>query len=199
MCIHAIYKRSERDVKSIAATDKAWASVWVVETEKLVLKESGYDDDGVDMPMDTWIWRKGSNGLYCFCPATDSIYSVIMENNAAKSLLKAVQLSVEPPLLITGRRQGERQLLSPRPDSPSQRQRQGTGIPVPYQLRGERRAGERPSLSIGETVPRGPVHDDGRPSWQAPRLSQRPRPRERKPPVSFPSSRGPALRRSCRS
>jgi hypothetical protein len=101
MCIHAIFKRSERDVKSIAATDKAWASVWVVETEKIVLKESGYDDDGVDMPMDTWVWRKGSNGLYCFCPATDSIYSVIMENNAAKSLLKAMQLSVEPPLIIT--------------------------------------------------------------------------------------------------
>ena len=99
MCIHAIYKRTERDVKSPAATDKMWASVWVLETEKVVLQESGYDD--FDQPNDTWVWRRGGSGLYCFCPATDSIYSVIMENNAAKSLLKATQLAVEPAFAIT--------------------------------------------------------------------------------------------------
>jgi hypothetical protein len=99
MCIHAIFKRTERDVKSLAATDKKWASVWVLETEKVVLSESGYDD--IEQPNDTWVWRRGGSGLYCFCPATDSIYSVIMENNAAKALLKATQLSVEPPLIMT--------------------------------------------------------------------------------------------------
>lgn len=99
MCIHAIYRRGERDIKSPAATDKKWASVWVLEAEKLILQESGYDD--LEMPMDTWIWRKGGPNLYSFCPASDAIYSVMMENDTAKSLLKAVQLSVEPPLIIT--------------------------------------------------------------------------------------------------
>ncbi len=99
MCVHAIFKRSERDLRSVAATDKEWASVWCVETEKVLLKESGYDE--FDMPMDTWIWRKGSNGLYCFSMASDAIYTVILENDSAKSLLKSTQLSLEPPLLIT--------------------------------------------------------------------------------------------------
>lgn len=99
MCIHAIYKRDERDIKSMAATDKKWASVWLIETERVLLRDSGYDD--VDQPMDTWIWRKGNSGLYAFYPASDAIYSIIMENNAAKALLKAVQLSVEPPLIMT--------------------------------------------------------------------------------------------------
>lgn len=99
MCIHAIYLRAERDVKSPAATDKKWASVWVLEVERFILQESGYDD--LDQPMDTWIWRKGGPNLYSFCPATDAIYSVMMENDTARSLLKFVQLSIEPPLLIT--------------------------------------------------------------------------------------------------
>lgn len=99
MCVHAIFKRSERDLRSVAATDKEWASVWAVETEKVLLKESGYDE--FDMPMDTWIWRKGGSGLYCFSMASDAIYTVILENDAAKSLLKSTQLSLEPPLLIT--------------------------------------------------------------------------------------------------
>jgi hypothetical protein len=99
MVIHAIYHRDERDIKSPAATDKKWASVWVVESEKIVLHESGYDD--LDMPMDTWIWRKGGSGLYAFCPATDALYGVMMENDAAKSLLEAIQLSTQPPLIIS--------------------------------------------------------------------------------------------------
>jgi hypothetical protein len=99
MCVHAVYKRTERDVKSLAATDKKWASVWVIETEKVMLAESGYDD--FDMPMDTWVWRKGSSGLYCFSMASDALYTVIIENDAARALLKSTQLSIEPPLILT--------------------------------------------------------------------------------------------------
>ena len=98
-CVHAVFRRTERDVKSLAASEKKWASLWVIETEKVLLKESGYDD--LDMPMDTWVWRKGSAGLYCFSMASDALYTVIIENDAAKALLKSVQLSVEPPLIMT--------------------------------------------------------------------------------------------------
>jgi hypothetical protein len=97
MCIHAVYERNERDIKSPAATDMPWASVWVLESEKTVLLESGYKVN----PFDSWIWRKGGPNLYCTSPAIDAVYDVMMENQAAKALIKSVQLSVEPPLIIT--------------------------------------------------------------------------------------------------
>src|SRR5271157_1366912 len=94
-CIHAVYPRGERDVKSMAGTDKKIASVWVLEKTQTLLSESGYDDS----PWDTWIWERA--GKTVTCPAIDAIYDVATTNAAAKSLLKAANLAVEPAYIIT--------------------------------------------------------------------------------------------------
>lgn len=97
MCIHAIYENDEPDVHSAASIDMPWSSVWVLEETQELLEQSGYQTN----PMDTWIWRKAGTLLYCTSPAIDAIYDVMMTNAASKSLLKSVQLAVEPSLLIT--------------------------------------------------------------------------------------------------
>ena len=82
---------------SPASFDKNWRSIWVLEDDKTILDFRGYDIN----PMDTWTWRNGGHGLYATCPAIDALFDVMMTNSAARSLLKSVQLSVTPPLILT--------------------------------------------------------------------------------------------------
>jgi len=96
-CIHAVYPREERDVTKITADNKLFASVYVLEEGSVILQESGYDE----MPI-TLSRCRITGDPYPRSPAIDSIFSVMMLNQESRSVLRASQLLVEPPFIVTG-------------------------------------------------------------------------------------------------
>ena len=103
VCIHAIYPREERDITKIDGVNKPYASVYVLDGEKVVLEESGMDPD--DVPT-TARWRITSEE-YPRSPAIDAIFQVMMVNQMSRSVLRAAQLLVEPPMIQTGTIKGK--------------------------------------------------------------------------------------------
>jgi hypothetical protein len=93
--IHAIYEREERDTESQTATNMPIASVWVMENEKIVLRESGFHD----WPLFTWCWRLSSMETYGRGPGIDTIWDAIVANQAMKTLLETGQMALKPPLI----------------------------------------------------------------------------------------------------
>ena len=96
--IHAIFERMERDITSPLRSDLPWASVWVMEKERIVLDEGGYTE--METPQ-TWRWHSSASYPYGTCPAIDAIMDVLASNSATKSLLYAAQLAVRPPVIQT--------------------------------------------------------------------------------------------------
>ena len=96
MCIHAVQKRSERDIRKLNAVNKRIASIYILESENVILSESGFDD----WPMFTWSWRLNSTETYPRSPAIDSIYDTMVTNAAAKVVLQSAQLAMMPPLIV---------------------------------------------------------------------------------------------------
>jgi hypothetical protein len=95
MCTHAISLRTERDTNKLNAVNKRIASVYYLESEKVILSESGYDD----WPLLTWSWRVNSTETYPRSPAIDSLYDIMTTNSAAKAVLQSAQLAIMPPLI----------------------------------------------------------------------------------------------------
>jgi len=93
--IHAIYPREERDVAKLTPQNKKIASVWVLEEQKVVLRESGFDY----WPMITWCWRLSSMETYGRGPGIDTIYDAVTGNSMMKTLLNTGQMLLQPPLI----------------------------------------------------------------------------------------------------
>jgi Bacteriophage head to tail connecting protein len=102
-CIHATFPRDERDITKITAENKEYASIYMLDTEKLLLEESGMDRDEVPTCAR---WRIGG-GAYPRSIAIDTIYATMTVNQMSRSVLRAAQLLVEPPLLIPGTMKGK--------------------------------------------------------------------------------------------
>ena len=102
-CIHAIFPRDERDITKITAENKEYASVYMLDSEKTILEESGMDRDEVPTCAR---WRVTTEP-YPRSMAIDSIFAVMMLNQMARSELRAAQLLVEPPYLVTGTMKGK--------------------------------------------------------------------------------------------
>jgi len=97
-CIHAIFKREERDVRSPLSTDKPWASVYVLEQSKSVIHEGGYDK--IALP-DTAAWESDVTMPYGSNPAISTLYDVATTNEAMRTMINAAQLAVDPALILT--------------------------------------------------------------------------------------------------
>jgi hypothetical protein len=102
-CIHAIFPRDERDITKITAENKEYASIYMLDMEKLLLEESGMDRDEVPTCAR---WRLTAQA-YPRSIAIDTIYATMTVNQMSRSVLKAAQLMVEPPYLIPGTMKGK--------------------------------------------------------------------------------------------
>jgi hypothetical protein len=107
VCIHSIFPRDERDVTKITAENKPYASIYMLDAEKIILEESGIDPDEVPT---TARWRLAV-GAYPRSAAIDAIYAVMMVNQMSRSVLRAAQLMVEPPQIITGTMKGKLRIV----------------------------------------------------------------------------------------
>ena len=102
-CIHAVFPRDERDITKITAENKEYASIYMLDTERLLLEESGMDRDEVPTLAR---WRI-SGAPYPRSIAIDTIYATMTVNQMSRSVLKAAQLMVEPPLVIPATMKGK--------------------------------------------------------------------------------------------
>ena len=108
VCIHAIFPREERDIEhGLLNINKPYASVYVLDAEKCILEESGMDPDEVPT---TARWRLTSEA-YPRSAAIDAIFAVMMVNQMSRSVLRAAQLLVEPPMIQTGTMKGKLKIV----------------------------------------------------------------------------------------
>jgi len=93
--IHAVYPRKNRDDSKADSKNKPFESVWIqvgAEPQSKIVKESGYDWN----PYHVWRFKKGTTP-YGIGPAEDALIEIMGTSQISKSLLKAAELSVEPP------------------------------------------------------------------------------------------------------
>ncbi len=107
--IHAVYPNTDLMFGSILAIHKPFASVYVetsgddIEVGDGVVKKSGYDLN----PYAVWRLRKNSDEIYGYSPAADAMVTIKKAHQMSKTLLKAAQMAVEPPLNVPEHMRGK--------------------------------------------------------------------------------------------
>jgi len=95
--IHAVFKRSERDVTKVNAQNKPFASVYLDPRTKTVLSESGFDEFPYVAPR----FLKASFEVgYGRSPAMTALPDIKMLNKMSEVTIRAAQKQVDPPLLV---------------------------------------------------------------------------------------------------
>jgi len=93
--VHAVYPRKDRYPQKKDAQNMPFASVWIESDSNSIVRESGYKQN----PYHVWRFKKGTTA-YGRGPGEDALIEVMGSNEISKSLLKAAELSVEPPLNV---------------------------------------------------------------------------------------------------
>jgi hypothetical protein len=94
--IHAVYPRADYDPKSLASKDKPYASHYIELSKKeQVGEDGGYDE----MPYFVSRWLKSSGEVYGRGPGMEALPDAKMVNAMAKTILRAAQKMVDPPLI----------------------------------------------------------------------------------------------------
>lgn len=93
--IHGVFPRTDRDFKKMTNVNMPWASVWVVQQTKDILRESGFRM----FPYHISRWMKISGEEYGRSPAMNCLPDIKMLNQMSKTIIKAAQKVVDPPLL----------------------------------------------------------------------------------------------------
>ncbi|MBD3263447.1 hypothetical protein GF374_03655 [Candidatus Woesearchaeota archaeon] len=92
--LHAVYPRQPRKSKSKLAKDKPYASVYVLQNPKRVLREGGFDQFRYIVAR----WSKVSGEVYGDGPGAAVLPEVLMVNMMEQTVIEAAQLAVAPPL-----------------------------------------------------------------------------------------------------
>jgi len=106
---HAVFPREDRDVTMSDSKNMPYASVYVelsgsgTSSEKgTTAREMGYRS----FPYPVWRFRKNSNETYGRSPAGDALVEIKKLNEIGKTMLRAAQLSVEPPYNVPSEMKG---------------------------------------------------------------------------------------------
>jgi hypothetical protein len=94
--IHAVFPRDDADMNDFLNTKMPYASIWYVEETKEVLRNSGYKT----FPYHVARWSKMSGEIYGRGAAVDALPDIKMLNAMAKTIIKAAQKMVDPPLMV---------------------------------------------------------------------------------------------------
>lgn len=105
--IHGVFPRKIRDKQKIDDKNKAYTSVYILEAEKEIINEGGYDE----FPYFVWRWRTNSDELYGRSVALDVLPDVLRLNQMAKTMLLAGERSVNPPLNVPSGMKGRERVV----------------------------------------------------------------------------------------
>jgi len=94
--VHWVGPRVDRDVAKVNAKNKPIASIWISLTTHETLLESGYDG----FPYHVARWTKLAGEVYGRGPAKKCLPDIKMLNQMEKTILKAGQKQVDPPLIL---------------------------------------------------------------------------------------------------
>jgi hypothetical protein len=94
--IHLVLPRSPQNPGLGVATSKAFASFWLCEDTKEVIKESGYDS----LPYHFGRWTVMPREVYGRGPAIDMLPDIRMLNKFEYVMIKAGMKAVDPPLQV---------------------------------------------------------------------------------------------------
>jgi hypothetical protein len=94
--LRIVMPRTDPQLKSLRATSMPWASFHVAVDEKKVLLESGYHE----RPFAVARWDKDSGEVYGRGPGVKALVTQKVLNEQGKTLLKAAQKRVDPPLIV---------------------------------------------------------------------------------------------------
>lgn len=110
--VHAIFPRSDRNVRLRTGPNKAWASIHF-------LNEGGDDDDtilnewGFDrFPALCWRWRKDTGRKYGASPAWDALVDIMGLNTMAKTMLTVANKAADPPMWAPADMRGKLRLAA---------------------------------------------------------------------------------------
>lgn len=95
--LQCVYPRADRDVAKKNAKNMEYASMWISKEGKIV-KEGGYQEFPFFVPR----FSKVSGDMYGYSPGMNVLPDIKMLNAMAKTLIKAAQKIVDPPLQIPG-------------------------------------------------------------------------------------------------
>jgi hypothetical protein len=91
--VHAIYPRTDYNVKARGGRNMPWASCYVLVDEKKKLDEGGYQEFPFMVPR----WAKNSDEIYGSGPSHTAYPDVKSLNAAKEFVLKAAPLAMQPP------------------------------------------------------------------------------------------------------
>ena len=94
--VHWVGPREDRDPKKMTAKNKRIASIWVSMSTHETVHESGYDT----FPNHVARWTKLAGEVYGRSPAKKCLPDIKMLNQMEKTILKAGQKQVDPPLIL---------------------------------------------------------------------------------------------------
>lgn len=94
--IHFVFPRTDRVEYAVNSVNKPYASVWLCKDTKELLYESGYDE----LCYHPGRWEKLANQVYGEGPATTCLPDILMLNAMERTLIRAGQKQVDPPLMI---------------------------------------------------------------------------------------------------
>tara|TARA_R100001594_G_scaffold33685_2_gene62434 strand:- start:14655 stop:16286 length:1632 start_codon:yes stop_codon:yes gene_type:complete len=94
--IHAIFPRMDYDRRKRTRQNMPIASVYVLCKEDIILEESGYEE----MPVLAPRWSKAAGEVYGRGPGMATLPDVKMLQQMAKTVIKAAQKVVDPPLQL---------------------------------------------------------------------------------------------------
>ena len=100
--LHAVFPNNERMYGKKTKKNKPFRSIYMESKTDTVLRDSGYDMN----PYAVWRFRKSSDEIYGRSPAADSLVEVFSLNQFGKTLMKAAQKSVDPPMNIPSEMRG---------------------------------------------------------------------------------------------
>lgn len=95
--LHWVGPRTDRTSGMVDSKNKPYASVWVSLSTSETLYESGYDTFPYHVPR----WTKLAGEVYGRGPAKKCLPDIKMLNQMEKTILKAGQKQVDPPLVLT--------------------------------------------------------------------------------------------------
>ncbi len=94
--LHIVLPRAERDMSKKDSKNKPFASLYIELSHKKLLSEKGYDE----FPFYTPRFLKTSGDVYAYSPASVSLADIKMLNAMSKTIIKATQKQVDPPIIL---------------------------------------------------------------------------------------------------
>ena len=97
--LHAIYPRKERDWGKDDNLNKRYASVYVLENNDRLLRNTGLDE----MCDIVWRWDKNTDEVYGRSPGWTALADVKRDNRVTKDLMRLAEYTVNPAVQYPGR------------------------------------------------------------------------------------------------